>query len=370
MDILSKAINKTREEGPLALLFDGSVFIYNKLRTYTYQVEDKLVSNYYSTVGKPDLKHQKELIHSLINEEQFILIILDACRYDYFNQEYKKYIKGDLDKVWSAGSRTPQWIPRTWTEYYDLTYISGAPYMSDLRSEDLHEPYTPSNHFKSIIPVWANNWDGKRFTTNPNSITKTAMSFMKRPEPTRLVIHYMQPHQPYIGTDSGDFRETPEIPVWDFNDTNLDREDIYTLNHPKTREMKRPDLPRYPVTKQLNDGELNIEQWRSAYRRNLQSILTEVSELIEYVDQDVEIVISSDHGEYLGEDSELLRRRLDGHPSRICPILREVPWFRVSDEEKRNKNIPDSIVDTVDYSEPNVSSVNIEERLADLGYLT
>lgn len=49
---------------------------------------------------------QKHKIDELLKEKKFRLIILDACRFDYFRKEYADFISGNLEKVWSEGRNT------------------------------------------------------------------------------------------------------------------------------------------------------------------------------------------------------------------------------------------------------------------------
>lgn len=53
---------------------------------------------------------------NLINERDWdCLVILDACRYDYFEKVYEDYLSGDLRKVLSSGSCTEEWLNKTVT---------------------------------------------------------------------------------------------------------------------------------------------------------------------------------------------------------------------------------------------------------------
>ncbi|WP_200530637.1 hypothetical protein [Halorubrum sp. LN27] len=355
------------------LIEDGAHELTNKLKNrYSnpfYSAEDKVLGYYYNKKRGTD-RNQKDLIHKLIEQEEFVLVILDACRFDYFQETYKDYLDGELKKVWSEGSRTPEWIPKTWTEDYNITYVSGAPYMSDFRKDSLSGNYTPSEHFERIKHVWATDWDGKRYTTNPSAITNTALSQISSDKKTRLVIHYLQPHQPYIGNASDEFREKPEIPIWDASQTSYSLEEIYKLNDPQTRHTEQPDLPRYLVGEQIRDGNLTVEEWRAAYKRNLRAIFNEeIKTLVKYINPECTTVISSDHGELLGERSEIFNRRLNMHPSRVDPRLKEVPWFTVNKEHLEGKQIPDSKIYNQNAEKSDISSTDVEEHLADLGYL-
>ena len=41
----------------------------------------------------------------IANEDWRILIVLDACRYDYFKRNYKRYLEGDLKKGISSSPK-------------------------------------------------------------------------------------------------------------------------------------------------------------------------------------------------------------------------------------------------------------------------
>ena len=69
------------------------------------------------------------------------LIILDACRYDYFEKVYRDYLEeGVLERVFSPASGTLQWLTLTFRGYYrDIVYVSANPYVnSKMEVEDWH----------------------------------------------------------------------------------------------------------------------------------------------------------------------------------------------------------------------------------------
>ena len=70
------------------------------------------------------IDRQKPFIHEFIDNDEFVLVILDACRYDVFSEVYQEYLTGELKEVWASGRWTAQYCRRTWTEEYDLLYIS------------------------------------------------------------------------------------------------------------------------------------------------------------------------------------------------------------------------------------------------------
>jgi hypothetical protein len=73
------------------------------------------------------LDYQRDLINELTDTDEFLLVILDACRYDTFDRIVPDYLKGDLSRVIASGRWTAEYTQRTWTDTYDLTYLSSCP---------------------------------------------------------------------------------------------------------------------------------------------------------------------------------------------------------------------------------------------------
>jgi len=55
------------------------------------------------------------------------------------------------------------------------------------------------------------------------------------------------------------------------------------------------------VVSLLRRGELDLDTFREAYKGNLRLVLQYVAELVSKIDENKKIVITSDHGELLGE---------------------------------------------------------------------
>lgn len=236
--------------------------------------------------GNPRLPEQVEKISTLLKEDKFALIILDACRYDCFEEECENFLNGNLEKVWSAGGDTFEFIRNTFPDLYDLVYVSGAVPVNSLRSGDifslpLYKGYVPSKHFWRIVNVWNQGWDADLGTCPPEAVTQSALNNMA----PCMIIHYFQPHAPYIGEKK-----------------ILGSEDR--------------------IWKLVGAGKISLAELREAYRFNLRKVLSEVRRLVEKLDNR-RVVITADHGELLGEDA-LLGHRFTKHR-----ILHEVPWLEV-----------------------------------------
>lgn len=222
------------------------------------------------------------------------LIILDAARYDYFEKQYPQHLNGKLEKVTSPASCTELWLPACWSGYYDVTYVSGSPYVNSAGVSI--GSYVAKRHFKKIIDVWKFGWDDKLETIPPEAVSKASLDLTDR---ENLIIHYMQPHWPYIG----------ETRVWAGSGR---RRRAFTL---KEEYNKRGD--RF-----MTRGDNNISQLRKAYSENLDIVLASVAKMTPLLKG--RTIITADHGELLGEHEDFY------HPCPVNhPILREVPWFEV-----------------------------------------
>ncbi|MDY6766079.1 MAG: hypothetical protein SVW77_01820 [Candidatus Nanohaloarchaea archaeon] len=208
------------------------------------------------------------------------LIVLDACRYDTF-QEMNRF-DGTLRKVHSRATSTPEWLERNFSgEHDDIVYAAGNPFVARLAQNgrfDLEE------HVHHVEHVWDDDWDNEAGTTPPDAVTAAARDLIDRFPEKRLVLHYMQPHEPFIG------------------DT--------TFHHIDAEGW------RFARKKWWSD---DIEQ---AYRDNLSLVLDEVETVLPELDGTT--VITADHGELFG------RYGLVRHPRDVfLKELYEVPWLEV-----------------------------------------
>ena len=227
------------------------------------------------------------------------LLILDACRLDYFTDEYTQFLDGKLYRAISPASCTIEWSKKVWTGKYDLTYISGWPCANSAGIPRMG--YRALDHFKEIVDVWKFGWDDELGTIPPSSINKAILET----ERTGLVAHYMQPHDPYIG------------------ETKINM----SIGPPNVSPESMADPGRGGGVYRTSDfiiqrsQELGVEYLRQAYRDNLRLVLKHVAEVIPFLEG--KTIVTSDHGELLLPDG----------PTHPCvnhhPYLRQVPWFEV-----------------------------------------
>lgn len=222
--------------------------------------------------------------HSQYAGEWDVLIVLDACRYDYF--ERMNWIEGRLSKLEVSSSLTITWLKTYWPAKYPYVYISANPICN---SKVRIQGYLGSEHFREVVDVWEFGWDEELKTVPPRRVTEAARRYLDE----KLIVHYMQPHFPSIGR----IRIYPE--AW------------------------KPD-PEKPYVKGISSNwSYPRELVRRAYEENLGIVLEEVEKLISSIEPDRKIAVTSDHGELLGEDG------LYGHPNIRHPILNTVPFLEV-----------------------------------------
>ncbi len=236
----------------------------------------------------------------IINEEWDNLIILDACRYDTFKELYNKdKLKGKLEKRFSQGSNTNEWLQKNFNykKHLDITYITANPQVNMSSGDFL--PY--------LYNVWQTGWDQEQQTILPKTMYETTKTILeKENNKERLIIHFIQPHSPYPnGTGFAKMLKNDIIRLVKIHaDTDL--------------------WYQYP---QLTEENLFYDKMKEGYEQNLASVLPYVYKLAKELKG--KTIISADHGEAFGErlnDNSLLK--IYGHQDNINHnVLRLVPWF-------------------------------------------
>lgn len=324
---------------------------------------------------------------NIIQERWDYLIILDACRYDFFKKAYRQYLKGDLSKKISMGSCTDQWRNNTFTGYYDdIVYISANPRISsDIAVTD----FKASDHFHKVHDVWKAGWDQERGTVLPETLTNRTFEIIGDTKDKRVIIHYLQPHAPYLGFGNG-------LSGFIDPDTNMSKV-LLGINIEERQAKIRMSLVKYFVElirkHRVLQGFLGDHpEWMlrqlfflppktpmdavrrkfgrkglvRAYRENLDIVLKEVSRLVKHLSG--RIVITADHGEMLGENLCYTH----GHDS-DKPQLIEIPWLVIDklsvDDDVSKTRSQEQTGDDNSLDDQKISQEQIDERLRALGYM-
>jgi len=232
------------------------------------------------------LPDQKELIEE---ENWDNLIIFDACRYDFFEKLYPEYLRGTLRKVWNGGvSWTYDFFQRNFDGEYDAVLYSAAPFA--IREKWSERGWTYTDHFVDVIGHQDIDFDREKGSSPPELINEAVRRHNWN---GKRVIRILQPHPPFL-------------------DTPLEK-----LTRGKGKIQR--------TEKALVEGEITEQDLRVAYEKNVRIAFEGAVDLIP--DLDGKVVITSDHGTALNENSYLFHAR--SYPE--MPCLNHVPWFRAED---------------------------------------
>ena len=257
------------------------------------------------------------------------LVILDACRYDMF--EGQRFLSGDLQYRRSLGSESWEFLQANFAGemLHDTVYITANPHASKL----------PDDTFHAVVDLLEYGWDTEHQTVLPGAMVTAVQRAHERYPNKRLIAHFMQPHFPFIG-DAG---------------RRLEHGGIERPSAGGSGDSKRH------VWGSLGHGRISGEDVWTAYRENLDVVLPHVNALLSLVPG--KSVVTSDHGNLLGERTRPLPVRGYGHPRGLdVPELRDVPWLVVEGSERR------SVVAEPPVDEAGPSKHVVEDRLEALGY--
>lgn len=251
------------------------------------------------------------------------LVILDACRYDMF-QDISD-IEGELNGVISKGSTTGEFLQRNFNKecYPSCIYISANPHVQN---------YSVDKKFFSRKRLWETHWHNDLGTVHPTDVVSQSIKIAERYPNKRYIIHFIQPHYPFIGDTGKDIKHRSMT-----GDGKLSNE----------RELSS-------VWEALENGDVSKKKVWKAYRENLSLTLPHIEDLLDELGG--KTVVTSDHGNVLG------RWGVYGHPGRkFLEELVRVPWLEIDTDDRRR-------IEAGELKESTSTDSTVEDRLADLGY--
>lgn len=268
------------------------------------------------------------------------LILLDSARYDEFKRV--NWLEGDLEEWTTLGTQTPQFVSCNFRgqAMHDLVIISVT---VNYQKAVLEEGFEP--HYIEVLAPTGEHPVQKRFFERgssgwnmPGPVTERARWAAEEFPNKRLLIHYFQPHSPYIGKTGQEYFDGLPHHLGNFD--------------PKGSLSIRD----------RNESLISDELLRRAYRENLEIAIQAVEELLPSLDG--RTVISSDHGELLGERCFPIPLKYYGHPPRFYTReLTKVPWLIIDQGERKD------IIDDTPRTYEVPGEHKIDERLRDLGYI-
>jgi len=278
-----------------------------------------------------------------------VLVVLDTCRTDLWREVAADYdeLPTEPSPVWSNASCSIDWNDRNFNGYPDEVRRTGlvtanpfADHDADTcRSADVED--TSLGYFAPLYRThWKELFDGQIATVTPEDMTDHAIATWRERDALgidRLVVHYMQPHEPY--------RARPE---WGSGDSKL----LENL-------IDEDAEAGASVWKDLEAGRIDMDEFWAVYKDNLRWVLDDLTERL-LSNMDADIVFTADHGNALGELGEWHHP-----PGAIGPSVRRVPWVSVEGTDSRTANPGVCVGET---GSQNPSGVDTGEQLKALGY--
>lgn len=236
----------------------------------------------------------------VVDHDWDTLLLLDACRYDLFEEVDAEHpLPGELSLRRSIASGTPDYLAANFGDetFHDVVYVTANPYV---------DTELPDGTFHDVVSVWREDWDEQLGTVLPEAVADAAREAHAEYPHKRLVVHFNQPHTPFVGA------------------TRLEGRGMANLRARAMDVDDRPTDERTPFER-LGAGEVSRGKVWRAYRSNLERVFPVVEDLL--VELRGLTAVTSDHGNALGEPAWPFPIRVYGHPLGILiPALIEVPW--------------------------------------------
>ena len=253
------------------------------------------------------------------------LLILDACRYDEFTR--RSNLPGTTEHRISRGSTSPEFVRGNFggKRLHDVVYVTANDWYAKIKDDIDAEVH-------ALDFVDRDLFDGR--TSHPETVAAAAREAAEEYPDKRLVVHFMQPHHPFLGPTAERFDHTAKHFIdGRFGDT-----------------IRETDVTHADVMQ--------------AYRENLDIVLKEVEPLLD--DLSGKTVVTADHGELLGDRERPIPVTLYRHPEGVyVDSLVKVPWHIYQNGERRDIVAEQPTEATDDYD-----IKQIEQNLRNLGYRT
>lgn len=255
-------------------------------------------------------------IIDILKAEWDILVILDGCRYDVFEQVYLDQLNtgGKLKKAKTFSSGTQEWMCNN---FYNKD-CSNIIYLDPII---MFNVFIPDDTFFKTIMVWDTDWDYDYGTILPSKMTDVALEQIRQHPKKQFIIHYHQPHPPYLLKEylRIDKINTPSTIM---NNVNGNRFSFFYqgcmrkfFGYSRTWKwlmrlgVEPCDYYGKIYKKYGHDGLVR------GYRKNLELVLYEINRLIDVCDG--KIVVTSDHSHNLNGDLRGLKDQF-------------VPWLEIT----------------------------------------
>jgi len=248
--------------------------------------------------GPDDLGWWENLFREVLREERFLLIVLDDARFDAFKHLYSRYLEGSLHRVQVPPPNTYGWLPLAFSapefNRVRVFYASLGVETHDIKLKD----FVPSDRDVKVYAVKPQKLKYLK-TVLPCEVNEVIREVGLS---GRDIVWYAQPHFPWVCDPELSLMLMHEVLIHDF-------------------------LPPDTVNCALKKHGVDKGRVMRAYYCNMGVALRCVRELLNYIrSQGMKydrVVVTSDHGELLGEYGLYLHQEYD------LPQLTVVPWLEV-----------------------------------------
>lgn len=335
------------------LKHDLSLENVKKAFEYPRQAIDETVYEICYRIPSAYLNTKRTIGTNVFTRDWDLLIILDTCRVDAIKAVASEYeFITDIDSIRSVGGRSPEWIAKTFIHRYrdeiqETGYLSANVFperilrdkhqeTASIRDEQLTYKFLAAiptvdvnalGHFEYLYqyePVGESGPLGHEDGgTPPRYVTDRGIAVGRSKNLDRLILHYLQPHPPYVA--------------------NALKED---------RELHRHEHDWWGYLGETGDYETIWE----TYLDELRYVLDDVEVLLENIDAET-VAITADHGEAFGEYWEF------GHKTgSLHPKVRTVPWIETTATDGK------TYIPSFDPPTESTSNNGLEDQLEALGY--
>jgi hypothetical protein len=268
-----------------------------------------------------------------------VLVVVDATRKDLFrDRSVELVLPFDRHVVRSQGSSTREWLSQNFTGAYgDIVYVTGNPQVSK---------YAP-DQFHRLVEVWRDSFSQEIGTVPATAVTEAAITASESHPSKRLIVHYIQPHEPFVNH--------PELNFFDFGEH-------IPFNSENGQDTDDERVPHFhgTVFEAVHRGIVSEAHVWEGYLDNLNYVLESVNKLLEHMNG--RIVVTSDHGNCFPRLSWPVPVPVWGHtPKMRHRELIDVPWLE-ADVSNRPMIVDEGV------NPARSADDEIDKKLSYLGY--
>lgn len=262
---------------------------------------------------------------NIYEREWDVLVLLDCATTDMLYEVRDEYdFLTDIGEHDTPGTSSAQWMDRTFTQDYRAEMGNTLHVTANTSSE----AYLDRRDFLHLEEVWRARWDEELGTIPARAVTDRAVRLARELAPVRTIVHYMQPHPPFVNHPDVDARVVAESGA-------------------ETRGMNLNDL---------HEAEYSRQELWDLHLDNLRYVLDDVEVLLSNIEG--RAIISADHGQVFGEQG------VWGHPaSTRIDALQRVPWC-VTSATDTGAYEPEPVFS----QHESAPTLSVDEKLEALGY--